>query len=279
MGILDDLAMGFGMKARTEDYDARTARNLAEYQGNERAASQYLSSRGRGADYNPAIAQDDRPFMQRLLFSQQGAESPTPYAIGPVSMGGPIKFPSALGLLGAIFGGGEGDQAPVEGRRQQTQAPVEGRRQRDQGTTTQVEPQVEPQTAPISNVTQQMSDAQKMAYQHYADTRELGNLEMPQSFYDAYGTDQSMFPDAARAEIAARRSYLSPDPYSYMQFGQPPASQLTQTQYPQDPDVSFAQYVDMVRRREAPHVKSGRLKQTQSLPQLRESYNKLFGFN
>lgn len=29
MGILDDLAMGFGLKERTEDYDARTARNIA----------------------------------------------------------------------------------------------------------------------------------------------------------------------------------------------------------------------------------------------------------
>lgn len=29
MGILDDLAMGFGLKARTQDYDARTARAIA----------------------------------------------------------------------------------------------------------------------------------------------------------------------------------------------------------------------------------------------------------
>lgn len=29
MGIIDDLAMGFGMKPRTEDYDARTARGVA----------------------------------------------------------------------------------------------------------------------------------------------------------------------------------------------------------------------------------------------------------
>ena len=29
MGILDDLAMGFGLKARTQDYDARTARTIA----------------------------------------------------------------------------------------------------------------------------------------------------------------------------------------------------------------------------------------------------------
>ena len=39
MGILDDLAMGFGLKERTEDYDARTARtiasNEAEQYGND----------------------------------------------------------------------------------------------------------------------------------------------------------------------------------------------------------------------------------------------------
>ena len=29
MGLLDDLQMGFGLKERTEDYDARTARTIA----------------------------------------------------------------------------------------------------------------------------------------------------------------------------------------------------------------------------------------------------------
>ena len=106
MGIIDDLAMGLGFKARTEDYDARTARNLREYQGNAAAADQYLSSRGYDEGYRPQIAQDDRPFMQRLFTSPESQYSPTPYAIGPVRMNQAMSPLGPMGLLMRMMGGG-----------------------------------------------------------------------------------------------------------------------------------------------------------------------------
>ena len=131
MGILDDLAMGFGLKERTEDYDARTARTIA---ANEAAAargdandamflaqarnpshSSYIgdnagSSGGArvfldrigGTGYNPQVADDNRPFMQRLLFSQKSAASPTPYAIGPMSLDQPLPQFGIFGLLSSL---------------------------------------------------------------------------------------------------------------------------------------------------------------------------------
>lgn len=138
MGILDDLAMGFGMKERTADYDARTARtiaaNRAEQDARDRGAGDheamvtgirarqsynpseptgqsayYLNRAGaRGGydpgTYRPAIAQDSRPFIQRLLFSPQGAASPNPYAIGPMSFNQPLPMPGLLGILGYASG-------------------------------------------------------------------------------------------------------------------------------------------------------------------------------
>jgi hypothetical protein len=136
MGILDDLAMGFGLKKRTEDYDARTARNIAETQafgddhvsamrarqgyvstgprGRDYAAEyraayndpsgraqQFLGSRGRD-NYNPQISDDNRPFMQRLMTSPTGAPSPTPYAIGPISMDQPLPSFGIFGLLSSL---------------------------------------------------------------------------------------------------------------------------------------------------------------------------------
>lgn len=44
MGFFDDLAMGFGQKPKTKDYEARTARTMAKT--NPQAAEQYRSSRG-----------------------------------------------------------------------------------------------------------------------------------------------------------------------------------------------------------------------------------------
>lgn len=119
MGILDDLAMGFGMKERTEDYDARTARNIAvseqydnefdrirarqsgDYDVTRGGAAQFLGSRGRD-NYNPQIAQDNRPFMQRALYSPESAPSPTPYAIGPMSMDQPLPQFGIFGLLSSL---------------------------------------------------------------------------------------------------------------------------------------------------------------------------------
>ena len=46
MGLLDDLAMGFGLKERTADYDARTARNIA--------VSEAAGNRG-GFDMSPRM--------------------------------------------------------------------------------------------------------------------------------------------------------------------------------------------------------------------------------
>ena len=130
MGILDDLAMGFGMKARTEDYDARTARTIAlnerfgigpnaDVMGRSRAlankdydvtsgrAGRFLANRGAGPSYNPQIAQgDDRPFLQRMLYaSPDSPQSPTPYAIGPMRFQEPIRIPGILGMiLSGLFG-------------------------------------------------------------------------------------------------------------------------------------------------------------------------------
>jgi len=132
MGILDDLAMGFGLKERTEDYDARTARTIAlneqydndidrsralrskSYDVTRGGAAQYLGSRGR-ENYNPQIAQDDRPFMQRLLRSPQSAPSPTSYAIGPVKMDQALNLPSfsPIGMFMNILSGGNRDVPTV----------------------------------------------------------------------------------------------------------------------------------------------------------------------
>lgn len=113
MGILDDLKMGFGLKARTEDYDARTARTLRDVQGNAAAADQYLSSRGYDAGYTPQVAQDNRPFFQRLFTSPEGQQSPTPYALGPVAMDKPLSFGGLAGFspLGMLFNALSGNRA------------------------------------------------------------------------------------------------------------------------------------------------------------------------
>jgi hypothetical protein len=45
MGFFDDLAMGFGFKPKTKDFEARTARTMERNQ-NQRGADQYRESRG-----------------------------------------------------------------------------------------------------------------------------------------------------------------------------------------------------------------------------------------
>lgn len=133
MGILDDLAMGFGLKERTQDYDARTARTIAANKAAEsgsgssdamrlaqarnpshrtffgfnqpamQSATNYLE--GIQPGYRPQIVQDDRPFMQRALFSPQSTPSPRPYAIGPLTLQGPLQIPGILGMItGGLFG-------------------------------------------------------------------------------------------------------------------------------------------------------------------------------
>lgn len=117
MGIIDDLAMGLGMKARTEDYDARTARTIARNEGTDigqsRAAQQYLGGRGYDEGYRPQVAQDDRPFFQRLFTSPESQSSPTPYAIGPIRMNQAIPALGPMGLLMRFMSGGrEQEQDP-----------------------------------------------------------------------------------------------------------------------------------------------------------------------
>jgi len=135
MGFFDDLAMGLGYKERTQDYDARTARTIAAQDaynraggseaqrghamltarknfdvnnatGNARIFLDRAGARG-GYDpgaYRPAVAQDDRPFIQRLFTSPQGPASPNPFAIGPASFSKPLPMPGLLGILGYASG-------------------------------------------------------------------------------------------------------------------------------------------------------------------------------
>lgn len=148
MGLLDDLQMGFGLKERTEDYDARTARTIAASEAaggsndamrlaqarnpqhssflpvsRSRGAQQYLGSRGYDEGYTPQVAEDDRPFMQRLLFSPESAPSPTPYAIGPLTMDQPLPKFGLLGLLSGL-GGMFGRDAQEMGPPQTTVRPM-----------------------------------------------------------------------------------------------------------------------------------------------------------
>ena len=142
MGILDDLAMGFGLKERTEDYDARTARTIAANEAaggsndamrlaqarnpqhssflpvsRSRGAQKYLGSRGYDEGYTPQVAEDNRPFMQRLMTSPESAPSPTPYAIGPLTMDQPLPQFGLLGLftkgLSSMFQGGDDTDASI----------------------------------------------------------------------------------------------------------------------------------------------------------------------
>jgi len=133
MGLLDDLQMGFGLKERTEDYDARTARTIAanemaqrrgrggdamalaqarnpshfSYIGDDARSSsgarRFLDRTG-GESYNPQVADDDRSILSRLMFSPESDPSPTPYAIGPVSFDEPLRMPTMFGLLGGLLG-------------------------------------------------------------------------------------------------------------------------------------------------------------------------------
>lgn len=140
MGILDDLAMGFGFKERTADYDARTARTIAardataaaraggagdhaamvagirarqnyDFQNPTGQSKYYLDRAGRAAgidNYRPYAVDDDRPFMQRILTSPDSPPSPRPYAIGPVDFDEPLPaigpFGVAMSLLNRVAG-------------------------------------------------------------------------------------------------------------------------------------------------------------------------------
>jgi len=140
MGVLDDLAMGLGLKERTEDYDARTANTIAanrvaadrgdamnalylaqarnpdhdSYYGNYQPAmrdrANYLQRVG-GETYNPQVASapDGSNFFQNLLFSaplsQSNPASPRRYAIGPLTMDQPIMAYSPLTAFSRLLSG------------------------------------------------------------------------------------------------------------------------------------------------------------------------------
>ena len=69
--------------------------------------------RGYGEGYRPQVAQDDRPFFQRLFTSPESQSSPTPYAIGPIRMNQAIPALGPMGLLMRFMSGGrEQEQDP-----------------------------------------------------------------------------------------------------------------------------------------------------------------------
>lgn len=147
MGLLDDLQMGFGLKERTKDYDARTARTIAaneaaakrgragdvmalaqarnpshfSYIGDDATSSEgartFLNRIG-GESYRPQPVQDDRTMFQRLLFSPESDPSPTRYAIGPLKMDQPLPSFGLLGMLSGLGGmlGGLGGEEDVSTR-------------------------------------------------------------------------------------------------------------------------------------------------------------------
>lgn len=140
MGLLDDLAMGFGLKERTADYDARTARNIAAqkaaqyvpgdneamalakannpdnqyYYGNNpfamAAHDKYLFDIG-GSTYAPQVMEppEDNNFFQNLLYSAPISDdnpvSPRRLAIGPVNLDKPLSIPTPLSMMTKILGG------------------------------------------------------------------------------------------------------------------------------------------------------------------------------
>lgn len=133
MGILDDLAMGFGLKERTADYDARTARTIAAnkaaqfvpgdnqamalaqarnpdsqyYFGNNPGAMQahdnYLTGQGYSQGMFPQPVDSGYGGLANILFSAPmnpnspslsfNPPSPTRAAIGPLKLDEPIDLP------------------------------------------------------------------------------------------------------------------------------------------------------------------------------------------
>lgn len=147
MGILDDLAMGFGLKERTEDYDARTARAIAldDRYGDDHIAQMRARQGYETTSYDPRATPIGKNDQGRMVYrygydtstgpaaqylgsrnydegytpSMGGTDpSPTPYAIGPLTMDQPLPQFSLLGLftkgLSSMFQGGDdsGEMGP-----------------------------------------------------------------------------------------------------------------------------------------------------------------------
>lgn len=131
MGILDDLAMGFGLKERTADYDARTARNIAtseaagnwgnpggysmspsmmmresqirnrnQYDTTSGAAGNYLARQGYKTDKSGRVTNPPRPVdsgytgLSNLLFSAPMNPNSPSLSYNPAS-----PTPAAIGPL------------------------------------------------------------------------------------------------------------------------------------------------------------------------------------
>lgn len=248
MGIIDDLAMGLGFKARTEDYDARTARTIARNEGvdvgQSRAAQQYLGSRGYDKGYRPQVAQDDRPFMQRLFTSPESQYSPTPYAIGPVRMNQAMSPLGPMGLLMRMMLGGSTKPTAED------IAVIRSAPQQEIGGG------ILPKPAPtITGADAGVADGEVESDMMYL------NAEQPLSSYLKRYDPQAITlpPEFDMTDVTA----TSAPP--------PPSSVMT------EPYINFAQYVEAYRKKEAPFLKSGRLKQQKTLQELQRSYNEQFG--
>lgn len=246
MGIIDDLAMGLGFKARTEDYDARTARTIARNEGvdvgQSRAAQQYLGSRGYDRGYRPQIAQDDRPFMQRLFTSPESQYSPTPYAIGPMRMNQAMS-PLALGPMGLLMRMMRGGSTKPTA---EDIAFIRSIPQQEVGGG------ILPKPAPtITGADAGVTDGEV----------DVPSMTLP--MLDEYNVPASDVPSMTFPML---------DEYNVPPSAPPPPSSVMT-----EPYINFAQYVEAYRKKEAPFLKSGRLKQQKTLQELQRSYNEQFG--
>ena len=113
MGILDDLAMGFGLKEKTQDYYDRTEQTLRRTQGNDRGdiyARQTASRRADAPNYSNPIGPlrpGDAPLRQSMFQRNDPRDRPS----------STFRNPQA-GTIQSFFGGGSrlGDQPMTPGR-------------------------------------------------------------------------------------------------------------------------------------------------------------------
>jgi hypothetical protein len=107
MGILDDLAMGFGLKEKTKDYYDRTEQTLRRTQGDDRGdiySRQTAGRRDNAPNYSNPIGPlrpDDAPLRQSMFNRNDGRDRDR----------STFRNPQA-GLIASFFGGGSrlGDQ-------------------------------------------------------------------------------------------------------------------------------------------------------------------------
>lgn len=113
MGILDDLAMGFGLKEKTQDYYDRTEQTLRRTQGNDRGdiyARQTASRRADAPNYSNPIGPlrpGDAPLRQSMFQRNDPRDRSS----------STFRNPQA-GIIQSFFGGGSrlGDQPMTPGR-------------------------------------------------------------------------------------------------------------------------------------------------------------------